>query len=417
MTPAPRDRALAWAVLAHARLPGPVLVPLLRTWPDPRVLLAQGRSDLLRLAPAAVADRIARASEPSLLARVAAWLEDPAHQVVTWEDADYPQALLALADAPPALFLLGRRDLLNRPALAIVGSRSATPGGLDNARAFAAALAQAGLTIVSGLALGIDGAAHAASVDTPAGTIAVVGTGLDRVYPARHRDLAHAIAQRGALVSELAPGTPVRKEQFPRRNRLISGLARGVLVVEATLSSGSLITARHALEQGREVFAIPGSIHSPFARGCHRLIRDGAKLVETAHDVLVEFGMAPLSPAPAPRPTGRRTRGRLRTGDAAPNVTDLAPQARRGVRTSAAGDAAPLDASMPGAVAGSRDDDALLDPHAAVVLDALGHDPADADTLIARTRLPASAVSAALVSLELGGHVHALAGGRFERRS
>jgi DNA processing protein len=193
--------------------------------------------------------------------------------------------------------------------------------------------------------------------------VAVVATGLDRVYPARHRDLAHAIAARGALLSEFAPGTPPLKENFPRRNRLISGLARGVLVVEATLSSGSLITARLAAEQGREVFAIPGSIHSPFARGCHRLIRDGAKLVETAQDVLDE----------------------LRIGHTVPTV-----------RTSKAA--------------------ADLPPAESAVLAALGHDPADADTLIARTALAPEAVTAALVSLQLAGRVAALAGGRWQRR-
>jgi DNA processing protein len=332
-------------------------------------------------------------------ARVAAWLDDPAHEVVGWDDPDYPQPLLQIPDAPAALFLIGRRELLNRPAIAIVGSRSATPAGLDNARAFAVALAAAGLTVVSGLALGIDGAAHAAALDSAAGTIAVVGTGLDRVYPARHRELARAIARQGAIVSELVPGTPARKEQFPRRNRLISGMARGVLVVEATLSSGSLITARHAVEQGRDVFAIPGSIHSPFARGCHRLIREGAKLVETAQDVLCELGMADAAQvagtAHGPQPGRRGGRGRLRKGMADPIVSPAAGLAATGVRTSAAAD---------------------LDAQAATVLRALGHDPADVDTLIARTSLPAAAVSAALVSLELAGRVHALSGGRFERR-
>jgi DNA processing protein len=406
MSSAPRDRALAWAVLAHAGLPGRVLVALLREWPDPRAVLAATRRDLMRVATPAVADRLERTAQSGVQARIAVWLDDPAHQVVAWDDAEYPQALLTLADAPPALFVVGRRELLNRPAVAIVGSRGATPAGLDNAHAFAEALAGAGLTVVSGLALGIDGAAHAAALGSTAGTIAVVGTGLDRVYPARHRDLAHAIARQGAIVSELAPGTPARKEQFPRRNRLISGLSRGVLVVEATLSSGSLITARHALDQGREVLAIPGSIHSPFARGCHRLIRDGAKLVETADDVLVELGIAPPVPPPD-RAAAKGARGRrLRSGMRAPTVSDLSGCAAAGaqdVGLCAPGDDGPSDG-------------ASLDGHAVAVLHALGHDPADADTIIARTRLPASAVSAALVMLELSGKVSALEGGRFERR-
>jgi DNA processing protein len=392
MSAASRDRALAWAALGAAGLPTEVLGSLLRTWPEPQALLQAPRAQLLRVAPPAVADRLAAAGDPAVQARVAGWLDDPAHAVIGWDDPDFPQHLLSLPDAPAALYFVGRRELLNRPAIAIVGSRSATPGGLDNARAFAAALSSAGLTIVSGLALGVDGAAHAAALASAAGTIAVVATGLDRVYPARHRALAHAIAEQGAMVSELPPGTAARKEQFPRRNRLISGLARGVLVVEATLSSGSLITARHAASQGRDVFAIPGSIHSPFSRGCHRLIRDGAKLVETADDVLVELGMAVATPAPA---RARTRRGRLSNRAAAPNVTVSSPAGNEDVRTCA-----------PAAVCEHEDE----------VLAALGHDPADADTLIARTRLPAAAVSAALVSLQLAGRVYALEGGRFERR-
>ena len=232
----------------------------------------------------------ARTGRKEALGATSRWLDDPSHHVVAWDDAHYPRALLDIGHAPPVLFFIGRREILNRPAFAIVGSRNATPQGKANAREFAQALASAGLTIVSGLALGIDAAAHEGALTTEASTLAVVGTGPDRVYPARNRDLARRIADAGGIVSEFLPGTPPRKENFPRRNRLISGLARGVLVVEATLSSGSLITARWAGEQGREVFAIPGSIHSPFAKGCHKLIREGAKLVETAQDVLDELG-------------------------------------------------------------------------------------------------------------------------------
>ena len=221
-----------------------------------------------------------------------AWLAEPGHELIAWDDADYPQALLELGFAPPVLYFVGRREFLNRPALAIVGSRNATAQGRDNAQAFAQALSEAGITIVSGLAVGIDAAAHRGGLAGPGSTLAVVGTGPDRVYPARHRDLAHAIVAQGGMLSEFAPGTPPAAWNFPRRNRLISGLARGVLVVEAALSSGSLITARYAGEQGREVFAIPGSIHSPLSKGCHKLIREGAKLVETAQDILVELGLA-----------------------------------------------------------------------------------------------------------------------------
>jgi DNA processing protein len=250
--------------------------------------------------------------------------------------------------------------MLNRPALAIVGSRNATPQGVENARAFARALSTAGLTIVSGLAIGIDAAAHEGALEGEGSTIACVGTGLDRVYPARHLELAHVIALSGVVLSEFVPGTPPLRQNFPRRNRLISGLAKGVLVVEATVSSGSLITARLAGEQGREVFAIPGSIHSPFSKGCHKLIREGAKLVETAQDVLDELRIPGLR---------------------------LAPENPAGPGPSA---------------------------HHAIVA-ALGSDPCDIDTLVARTRKSPELLAAALVELELDGQVAALPGGRWQR--
>jgi DNA processing protein len=292
------------------------------------------------------------------------WLDDPAHHLIAWDDTDYPRALLDLGHAPPVVFLLGRRDLLNKPALAIVGSRNATPQGRATAREFAHALAETGLTIVSGLALGIDAAAHEGALGSAASTVAIIGTGPDRVYPARNRELARRIADTGAIITEFVPGTPPRKENFPRRNRLISGFARGVLVVEATLSSGSLITARWAGEQGRDVFAIPGSIHSPFARGCHKLIRDGAKLVETAEDVLVELGLGAKSP-PDPR----------------------APRAP------------PPPASG---------DDAWL-------LASLGYDPVTIDALVERAGKPADVIAACLVRLELEGLVAPIPGGLWQR--
>ncbi len=362
MSAAAQERALAWATLAQKNLPGRTLALLLRALPDPADVLAASHATLARIVPGPAVARITAPLDAERDALTRAWLADPTHEVIAWDDADYPQALLALGDAPPALFFVGRRALLNGPALAIVGSRNATPAGIANARAFAQALADAGLTIVSGLALGIDAAAHEGALEGAGSTLAIVGTGPDRVYPARNRALAHAIAARGALLSEFPPGTPARKEHFPRRNRLISGLASGVLVVEATLSSGSLITARLAGEQGREVFAIPGSIHSPFSRGCHRLIREGAKLVETAQDVLDE----------------------LRIDH---NVPIVAKASR---------------------VAGISAD-------ASAVLAALGFDPGDADTLVARTGLRAESLSRALVELELAGAVDALPGGRWQR--
>jgi DNA processing protein len=255
----------------------------------------------------------------------------------------------------------GRRELLAGPAFAIVGSRNATPQGCADAEAFAAAISAAGLAIVSGLALGIDAAAHRGGLSGTGSSIAVIGTGPDRVYPARNRALAHDLAARGLVLSEFAVGTPPLKQNFPRRNRLVSGLARGVLVVEATLSSGSLITARLAAEQGREVFALPGSIHSPFSKGGHRLIREGAKLVETAQDILEELAI--VSPAAPATPVARaRPAADMRT-----------------------------------------------------VMRALGHDPADVETLAMRSRLTIAALVAALTALELDGRVASLPGGIWQR--
>jgi len=256
------------------------------------------------------------------------------------------------------LFAKGRVELLNEPAFAIVGSRNATRQGEANAHAFAEALSRARLTVVSGLALGIDAAAHRGALDGGAGTIAVIGTGVDRIYPARNAALARDIAERGVIVSEFHLGTPPLAPNFPRRNRIIAGLGRGCLVVEAAEASGSLITARLAAEAGREVFAIPGSIHAPLAKGCHRLLKQGAKLVETAQDILEELRWeAVVAPV---------------KGDAAP----------------------PGD-----------------DP----VLAALGHDPLDLDTLSGRTRLPPDQLLAHLLTLELDGRVAQLPGGRYQR--
>lgn len=301
-------------------------------------------------------------------ARIEAWRLLAGNDIVTWADADYPPRLRELGDAPLALYLHGNRALLTSPQLAIVGSRNPTPTGAETAHAFAAALAASGLTIVSGLALGIDAAAHRGALAGTGATIAVMGTGLDRVYPARHRSLAHDIAQAGGLlISELPLGSPPRREHFPRRNRLISGMSAGVLVVEAAVQSGSLITARLANEQGREVFAIPGSIHSPLARGCHALIREGAKLVETAQDVLEE--LMPLFALQAPTPIDE------------------------------AGDVA--------------DSSAALDGEEIKLLRAMAHDPVDVDTLGARSGLTSGVISSMLLRMELRGIVSACAGGKY----
>jgi DNA processing protein len=236
-----------------------------------------------------IADQIARGAERDLPEAVVAWLDSPDAHFITCTDPAYPPLLNDLPGAPPWLYVKGQAEILHRPMLAIVGSRNATPQGRRDAAAFAQHLAESGLTIVSGLAEGIDTAAHEGGLAGNASGVAVVGTGLDRVYPAKNRDLAHRLSATGALVSEFALGTPPKPGHFPRRNRIISGLALGVLVVEAAPQSGSLITARLAGEQGRDVFAIPGSIHVPQSKGCHQLIRQGAKLVESAQDILEEL--------------------------------------------------------------------------------------------------------------------------------
>ena len=360
-------RVDAWSRLALLQLPSPAIAALLRAFESPERIFSVSRQQLATVTSAATAARIATPVDGELREQIRDWLSRDDHQLIAWDDADYPQALLSLPDAPVALFFMGRRELLNRPSIAIVGSRHATPQGVENARAFARALSGAGLTIVSGLALGIDGGAHEGGLEGHGSTLACIGTGPDRVYPPSHRDLAHRIAVSGGVLSEFAPGTPPLRQNFPRRNRLISGLVKGVLVVEATLSSGSLITARLAGEQGREVFAIPGSIHSPFSRGCHKLIRDGAKLVETAQDVLDELRFERLAVSP-------------------PSIAHEA----------------------------ARDRSPISSPHRVIVM-ALGGDPCDLDALIVRTRMAPEAVTAALVELELDGLVAALPGGRWQR--
>ncbi|HEY5682500.1 MAG TPA: DNA-processing protein DprA [Sulfuricaulis sp.] len=295
------------------------------------------------------------------------WLGQTNHHLLTWTDSDYPPLLREIPDPPLMVYVIGHREVLSHPQIAIVGSRNPSPMGRENAQAFARSLAGAGLTITSGLALGVDGAAHRGALAAGGKTIAVTGTGLDRVYPARHRDLAHEIIEHGALISEFPLGTPPLPENFPIRNRLISGLSLGTLVVEAALQSGSLITARLATEQGREVFAIPGSIHAPQARGCHALIRQGAKLVETAQDVLEELG--PLA-----------------------NVTRYLVPEKEAMPTS-------------------------LNPPMTALLKQIGHDPVSIDALIERSGLTADAVSSMLLQMELSGLVASCPGGKVQRIS
>ena len=333
---------------------------LIAAFGSPAAVLAAD-PDALRtcVGPALVASL--REPAPTFEDRLAAaitWLDGAADRHwLTLGDPDYPPLLLQTADPPLLLYAQGRIALLKAPAVAIVGSRGATPQGLDNARDFARRLGDAGLVVVSGLAAGIDGAAHDGALASASATVAVVGTGLDRVYPARHLALARRIAEAGLLVSEYAPGTPPLPDHFPQRNRIIAGLALGTLVVEATLRSGSLITARMAAEAGRDVFALPGSIHAAQARGCHALIKQGALLVEEPQEIV---------------------------------------DALQGQRS------LPLDD---------------LPPHAAdPLLDALGQDPVTLDSLLARTGWPVADLSARLLELELEGQVARLPGGLYQRR-
>ncbi len=322
------------------------------------------RREVVGPGPAAALSRLPPELD-ALVSTTLAWLQAddapaPRH-ILTLGDPQYPSALLETADPPLLLYAQGRVGLLGRPSVtvAVVGSRNPTRQGSDNARAFSAHLSRAGLVVVSGLAVGIDGAAHEGALEGPAGTIAVVGTGLDRVYPGRHLDLARRIACEGLLVSEYALGTPPLPANFPLRNRIIAGLSRGTLVVEAALQSGSLITARLALEAGRDVFAIPGSIHSPLSRGCHTLIKQGAKLVDSAQDILEEFGQA----------------------------------------------------AGPGTGTPSAESAATTDP----LLEALGFDPVGLEALVARTGRSAADLNGSLLELELDGRVSRLPGQLFQR--
>ncbi|MHB8453283.1 MAG: DNA-processing protein DprA [Acidiferrobacterales bacterium] len=291
-----------------------ILPGLLERFGSPQAVFDASRSELTecRGVTSAVADALLAGPDARHVTSELAWLtQDDAH-LITISDAGYPRLLREIPDPPPLLYVRGDPTVLGRPQIAVAGSRNPTAGGCENAHAFAAAFCEAGLVVTSGLALGIDACAHRAALAARGRTIAVAGTGLDRVYPSQHRGLAHKIARCGALVSELPLGSAPRRENFPRRNRIISGMSLGVLVVEAALQSGSLITARLGAEQGREIFAIPGSIHSPVARGCHALIRQGAKLVESAADVLEEIGalVRAVSDVAAPADADGRDRAR-----------------------------------------------------------------------------------------------------------
>lgn len=329
---------------------------LLQVFGSPTAILNAPVSSLKQVVSAKVALAIGSYSDAEFISNISAWLEDPLNHIITLGDTDYPQALLNIPDPPMLLYVKGRLDLLNRTSLAVVGSRNATVQGIRNAESFSQVLSEIGLCIVSGLAHGIDTAAHIGGLRGKGTSIAVVGTGLDKVYPSSNRELAHQLASEGTLISEYPLGTPPLASNFPRRNRIISGLSLGTLIVEASLQSGSLITARMALEQGREVFAIPGSIHASQAKGCHALIKQGAKLVETPNDILDEL-----------RLTNASLEGSANHKEEHPIFTYL------------------------------------------------GFEPVDLDNLSQRSGLTIEALSAILLQLELDGQVATLAGGLYQR--
>lgn len=340
---------------------------LLRAFGHPDAIFAAGLSAVsgiigIKLAQS-LFDGINNEAQQTLIDATLAWLQEPGHHIVTLADRDYPQRLLESSDPPSLLYVNGDPAYLNRAAIGVVGSRNATPQGIENALAFSRVLADAGFTIISGLALGIDAAAHEGAIrsDSPSGTIAIIGTGIDRVYPSSNKKLAHVVTGKGCIISEFPLGTAATASNFPRRNRLIAGLSQACLVVEAAPASGSLITARLAGELGRDLFAIPGSIHAPQYKGCHALIKQGAKLVECAQDILEEL---------RPQATGN---------------------------------------------ASATPEDAAIKPEHKVLIGALGHDPSTLDQLISRSGLTADAVLAMLTELSLEGVVTNLPGGRYQR--
>ena len=341
---------------------------LLAKFSSPEGIFSAKLDQLREIVSDDIALKISKGVDVDAIAPTLKWLEKDNVHLVTLADSSYPQKLLEISNPPALLFAIGNLHWLNHPTIAMVGSRSATPQGEKNAEDFAKSLCEKGLCVASGMALGIDGAAHRGALKANGATIAVVGTGLDIVYPARHRDLAHKIAERGLILSEFPLGTPSKAQNFPRRNRLISGLSLGCLVVEANIDSGSLITARLAAEQGREVFAIPGSIHSPVTKGCHQLIKQGAKLVESVQDILEEINWTNMvNSLPSISPNGL--------------LAALAPNS----------------------------------PQANTVLDLMGFDAISFEQLRTSTSLTTEALSSMLMLLELENKIKSLAGGHYQR--
>lgn len=336
---------------------------LLHAFGSPEAVWSASYAQLTNLVGQRIASEISAGLVPETVSPTLEWLTVSGNALVTLADSAYPRALLEISDPPPILYAKGNLALLNSLSIAVVGSRNATPQGEKNAEDFSRSLSEHGVCVVSGMALGIDGAAHRGALKGRGSTIAVVGTGLDIVYPARHRALAHDIVEHGLMVSEFGLGTPSKAQNFPRRNRIISGLAKGCLVVEANLQSGSLITARLAAEQGREVFAIPGSIHSPVAKGCHQLIKDGAKLVDNINDILDELGA---------------TYKELQQSESDVFQAELASEC-------------------------------------ADLLAVMGFEPISVDQIMQLSGLTSDILSAMLLTLELDGKIVSMPGGRYQR--
>ncbi|MEE4174674.1 MAG: DNA-processing protein DprA [Xanthomonadales bacterium] len=374
----------AWLKIARAPgLNGRRLLELLPAVGGADALCATpaGQLTAMGLEPEQV--RALREPDPALLASDQAWLAGDGHHLIGISEPDYPALLQQIAGPPAVLWVWGDPAALWQPQIAMVGSRNPTPGGREHAREFAETLVREGWAITSGLAAGIDVTAHVGALDAGGQTVAVLGTGPDQVYPARNATVAEAIAGQGAVVTELPPGSPPRKQHFPSRNRIIAGLSLGVLVVEAALNSGSLITARLAADQGREVFALPGSLHNPMVKGCHRLIKQGARLAESTADI---------------------------TGALAPMAGELA----RALKRRLAVEEAP---EKQAAVRAPEDEELLRDNDYAQLWSALGHDPITQEQLLSRLNIDARSLSSMLLMLELRGLVQTIDGGRVVRQS
>lgn len=383
------------AAIRAPKLGGRKLVRLLETFGDIEGLFTQNDSALREAGLSSETIASLRSPDADFLGLDESWLTMPDHHLVTWGSEDYPDLLAKIPAAPAALFVAGDLSALWQPQIAIVGSRNPTSGGVENARDFAGEIARRGFIVTSGLASGIDSACHDATMDAGARTIAVTGTGLDRVYPASSRQRARRIFRLGALVSEFPPGTQARRQNFPARNRIISGLSLGVLVVEAGLNSGSLITARLGSEQGRDVFALPGSIHNPMSKGCHRLIREGARLVETVDEIIE--GVTPMAGELSECLTKRLSS----TDECAVEIVGDEPKVSQ---QGSFGSVEP------------KSDTAESDPEYRKLWEKIGFDPMPVDRLVEQSGLTAREVSAMLLMLELRGEVEAHPGGAFSRK-